>query len=93
MDSNQILNEYMKYLKRINPSFDVAWVNKVLVFKDQYAQPIVEKNYSSVKPGFDTPVPGLYTASMCNIYPEDRGMNYAARDGFEVSRLLLKEAQ
>lgn len=89
MSSEELLQEYIPHLKRINPDFDESWVEEVHTFRDQYAQPVIKCGYSSLKPSFSTPVEGLYTAHMCSIYPEDRGMNYAVRDGKRVAELVM----
>lgn len=84
-DNEELLQEYIPHLKKINPEFDAGWVEGIHTFKDEYAQPVIKCGYSKLKPEFETPVKGLYTASMCNIYPEDRGVNYAVRDGKAVA--------
>lgn len=89
MDENELLDEYTPYLKSINHSFEKSWVKNKFMFKDEYAQPVIETGYCNVKPGLDTPVEGLFVSNMCCIYPEDRGMNYAVRDGIEVSKMLM----
>lgn len=33
---------------------------------------------------------GLYLASMAQIYPEDRGQNYAIRAGLEAAEMINK---
>jgi hypothetical protein len=38
-----------------------------------------------------TPVPGLYLANFSQIYPEDRGTNYAVREGNAIAALVLKD--
>ncbi len=38
-----------------------------------------------------TPVPGLYSACMAQIYPEDRGQNYAIRIGRQAAELVAAE--
>lgn len=88
MNDEQIIEAYVPFLKKVNRQFDKSWIQDIITFRDQYAQPIIKKGYSRIKPGFETPIAGLYTASMCNIYPEDRGVNYAIRDGIEVSKLI-----
>lgn len=88
MGSEELLQEYIPHLKKINTEFDESWIEEVHTFRDEYAQPVVKCGYSKLKPEFETPVQGLYTASMCNIYPEDRGVNYAVRDGKNVADLL-----
>ncbi len=89
MSSEELLKEYIPHLKKINPEFDESWVEAVYTFRDEFAQPIIKCGYSKLKPEFETTVPGLYTASMCNIYPEDRGMNYAVRDGKAVAECVM----
>lgn len=88
MSENELLSQYIHHLKKVNPGFEESWVKKILLFKDEYAQPVIERFYSKIKPDFTTPVEGLYTAGMCNIYPEDRGMNYAVRDGIRVAEYI-----
>lgn len=85
MDNEELLREYMPHLKRINPEFDESWIEEIHTFRDEYAQPVIKCGYSALKPEFETPVEGLYTAGMSNIYPEDRGVNYAVRDGRRVA--------
>ncbi|HYE82825.1 MAG TPA: NAD(P)/FAD-dependent oxidoreductase [Clostridia bacterium] len=89
MSSGELLKEYIPYLKQINPEFDESWIESSYTFKDEYAQPVIKCGYSKLKPGFETTMPGLYTAGMCNIYPEDRGMNYAVRDGKAVAACVM----
>lgn len=86
MSGGKLLQVYMPHLKKINPEFDENWIEKIYIFRDEYAQPVIKCGYSNLKPKFETPMKGLLTASMCSIYPEDRGINYAIRDGKYVAR-------
>ncbi len=90
MGNEELLKEYIPYLKRINPEFEESWIEEVHTFRDEYAQPVIKCGYSKLKPEFETPVQGLYTAGMCNIYPEDRGVNYAVRDGKAVAAHIMR---
>jgi hypothetical protein len=76
-------------LKKINPDFDESWVNKVWVSKTPYAQPIPLANHSKNIPAIQTPIDGLYFASMSQVYPWDRGTNYAVEIGRKAARLML----
>jgi hypothetical protein len=60
----------------------------MLVFRNSYAQPVIKLNYSDIKPDYETPVKGLYNVNMCSIYPEDRGVNYAIREGIKAAGLI-----
>ena len=93
MDRSRVLDEYIPHLKRINPSFDRSWIEGVHLFTDEYAQPVIGTGYSRIKPGFRTPVKGFYISDMCGIYPEDRGVNYAIREGWNCADTLMEEAR
>ena len=58
------------------------------VWQARYAQPLVVRNYSQLVPPHRTPLPGVFIASMAQVYPEDRGTNYAIRDGRKVARMV-----
>jgi hypothetical protein len=58
------------------------------VFRTPAAQPIVGLNYSARRPDHRSPFAGLYLATMSQIYPEDRGTNYAVAIGETVSQLV-----
>jgi protoporphyrinogen oxidase len=88
---DEVWTTYKPFLKRINPEFDDSWVLARHHFKANYAQPVIPRDYHSVIPPFETPVPGLYHACMAQIYPEDRGQNYAVRSGNRAAAALLEQ--
>ncbi len=66
--------------------------NKVLTTKlirTRYAQPVIERHYSRKMPAMKTPLPGLWLAGMAQIYPEDRGLNYAVRLAEELAAAVI----
>jgi len=83
---------YLPFLKRLNPAFDESWVHARHHFKAAFAQPVIPCNYRPLIPPFATPLPGLYHACMAQIYPEDRGQNYAVRSGNRAAASLLEAA-
>jgi protoporphyrinogen oxidase len=87
---DEVWATYRPWLARINSAFDDSWVLARHHFKAAYAQPIVPCHYSGAIPPFDTPVPRLHHACMAQIYPEDRGQNYAVRSGEDAARRLLE---
>ncbi|TDX59259.1 NAD(P)/FAD-dependent oxidoreductase [Orenia marismortui] len=91
ISSKELLNIYIPYLKKINPNFDKDWIIDYYDNKSRFAQPMIVKNYSEFRPGFKTSIEGLYVANMFNIYPEDRGVNYAIRLGKDIAKKLLEE--
>lgn len=53
-----------------------------------YAQPVPFVNHSEAIPPLQTPLPGVLWASMSQVYPWDRGTNYAVAMGREAARLI-----
>ncbi len=72
-----VLDEFLPHLERLNPAFDRSWVTDAWVFAAPFAQPIVTVDYRDHIPPFATPIPNLWTASMFQVYPHDRGQNYS----------------
>ena len=89
----ELTAEFLPHLSRINPEFTPDWVKKVWVSKTPYAQPIPLVNHSKNIPSIKTPVPGVYFASMSQVYPWDRGTNFAVEIGRRAARLMLEEYQ
>lgn len=88
MPDDDLLNEYIPYLKRVNPEFDSSWIQNTWVFRERAAQPIVPLNYSQIIPPHRTPLGGLYLANTTQIYPEDRGTNYSVRLGNDIAKIV-----
>jgi protoporphyrinogen oxidase len=87
----EILATYLPALQRVNPSFDPGWIVKSHHFRAEYAQPVVSVGYRDVIPSFTSSVPGLYLCTMAQIFPEDRGQNYAIAYGEKVARRVLED--
>jgi len=81
MNAQQIFESSIPHLKRMFPKFDRSLVKRYHVFKAPYSQPVVDCHYSRNIPSNQTPIKGLYIATMAQIYPEDRGTSYAIRQG------------
>ena len=75
-------------LKRMFPEFSPSMIYAAHSWQAQWAQPIVTKGYRKLVPPHETPLAGLYLATMAQVYPEDRGTNYAIRDGRKVAAKL-----
>ena len=73
----QVLDDFLPHLQRINPAFRREWVTRSWMFAAPFAQPIVTTEYREHIPPFDTPLPGLSVANMFQVYPHDRGQNYS----------------
>jgi protoporphyrinogen oxidase len=77
-------------LKRMFPEFHENTVTHSHVWRADYAQPVVERNYSRLIPSFETPVENVFLSTMAQIYPEDRGTNYAVRNGIEAANTIAE---
>src|SRR5690606_3788362 len=77
MSREEIEQLFVGVLHRINPTFRPEWVRKSWLFKARYAQPVPLLNHSRNIPDLRTPIPGLYFAGMSQVYPWDRGTNFA----------------
>ncbi len=91
MSEQELLDTFLPVLPRFNPNFTPDWIKDVWVHKATYAQPIVPVNYSRHIPDIVTPIPGLYFASMSQVYPWDRGTNYAVEIGQRVARIVQSQ--
>lgn len=89
--SNETLVErFLPALKKVNPQFAPDWIRKSWVWRAPYAQPVPRVNHSAKIPPLTTPLPGIFWASMSQVYPWDRGTNYAVQIGREVAKLAVK---
>ena len=86
MGDDEVLEYCIPYLQRMFPEFNREWIQDSHVWRARYSQPIVARHYSKLIPAMETPLEGLYLATMAQVYPEDRGTNYAIREGRRVAR-------
>lgn len=92
MDQAELEELFVGVLHRFNPDFRPDWVRKSWLFRARYAQPVPKLNHSQIIPELRTPLPGLYFASMSQVYPWDRGTNFAVEIGRRVARLAMADA-
>lgn len=88
-DKEQLLETYLPGLTKINPEFRLDWVRASWMFTEKYAQPVPTLDHSRNIPPLKTPVPGLWMANMSQVYPWDRGTNYAVEVGRRVAREMV----
>ena len=91
LSQEQLLARFAPALRRINPQFTLDWVKNTWLFRTKYAQPVPLLNHSKNIPAIQTPLPGLYFASMSQVYPWDRGTNFAVEIGRRAVRLMNDE--
>lgn len=88
MDKDQLLEKFIPSLVRFNPDFKPEWVNRAWLKKSNYAQPVPLVNHSRNIPAIQTPLEGVYFASMSQVYPWDRGTNFAVEIAHKASALI-----
>ena len=89
LSREELLARFLPALTRVNRNFDPGWVKESWLFRAKYAQPVPPVNHSANIPSLETPIPGLYWASMSQVYPWDRGTNYAVEIGRRAARLVM----
>ena len=90
VSKEEMLQEYMKYLTQINKDFTMENVIDYFVFDEKYAQPIIECKYSEFIMKDKLENENIYLCTMPQIYPEDRGMNYAIKLGNKVADEIVQ---
>lgn len=91
VSKEELLKEYMKSLTKINKEFTMKNIKDYYVFDEKYAQPIIECNYSEYIMNDKLEKEKIYLCTMPQIYPEDRGMNYAIKSGVNLANKILEE--
>jgi protoporphyrinogen oxidase len=89
LDADNLLARYTPGLSAVNPAFERSWVRNLWLHREPAAQPIVTVGYRDKIPSLQTPARGLVLANTTQIFPEDRGTNYAVRLGDDAARALL----
>jgi protoporphyrinogen oxidase len=91
MSDPEVLDFAVPHLQRMFPNFDRGWVTGYHVWRARFSQPIAEPGYSRLIPPQQTPFANVQVATMAQIYPEDRGTNYAIREGRRVAKELIAD--
>jgi len=92
-DDRTVLEKALPHLAHMFPQFRREWIRSHHVWRARWAQPLVEVGYAGRIPSPRSPLPGFYLASMAQVYPQDRGTNYAVRDGRCVADLVMRDVR
>ena len=87
-EQSNIEKEWFDALKTIFTDFDQSKISEKHLFKLKNAQHIVGKDYESKIPSYKTPIENVYLSNFSQIYPEDRGTNYAVREGRKIANVV-----
>lgn len=88
ISDDELYSRWFAHLKILFPQFDENQLIDKYIFRLRNAQHIVDKDYESKIPSFETPISGVYLANFSQIFPEDRGTNFAVRDGKRIAGLI-----
>jgi len=88
LSDDELLDLFVPGIQKLNPDFDRSWIKKVWVHRTKYGQPVPMLNHSQNIPAIKTPLDGLYFASMSQVYPWDRGTNFAVEIGRRAASLM-----
>jgi protoporphyrinogen oxidase len=91
LSQDELLERFLPALKKFNPKFDPSWVRKAWLYRTAYAQPVPLVNHSKNIPSIETPIEGIYFASMSQVYPWDRGTNFAVEIGRKAAKLMQEK--
>lgn len=92
MGDEALVERFLPALKNVRPDFERSWVRRWWVFRAPYAQPVPFVDHSKHIPAIRTPLAGLYLASMSQVYPWDRGTNYAVEIGRRTAAMMMEDA-
>ena len=88
--AEELIKIYDPFLIRINKNYKLSIIDYKL-FKAPFAQPIIPLNYSRFIPSFKTPLKNVYLANIEQVYPWDRGTNYAVELGQKIAKITLEK--
>ncbi|MFO7583404.1 MAG: oxidoreductase, partial [Anaerolineales bacterium] len=90
LTQDELLERFLPSLQKLNPRFERDWVKKAWLWRTAYAQPVPLVNHSENIPSIATPIDGLYFASMSQVYPWDRGTNFAVEIGRKAAKIMVE---
>ena len=92
LTQGELLERFLPGLARINPASRPDWVRQSWLFRTRLrpagAAAAITRGHI---PDLRTPLPGLWFASMSQVYPWDRGTNFAVEIGRRAVRRMLSE--
>lgn len=84
----EIIDEWYSYLNKLFPEFDPSQVLQKHLFRFPHAQHVVDTTYLNKIPPYELPYPHTYLSNFAQIFPEDRGTNYAVREGRRIAEII-----
>ena len=92
ISEEDLINLWFKSLKNIFPNFSFDSVIEKKLFRFKNAQHIVDIGFDKKIVSHKTPCKGVFLSNFSQIFPMDRGTNYAVRDGYKMAEKLSKRS-
>lgn len=91
-DEAEVKSQWFDQLKKLFPDFDRSLITEDHLFRLRNAQHVVDTRFQDNLVDHQTPCPRVLLANFSQIFPMDRGTNYAVRDGMAMAeRILARE--
>jgi len=87
----EIIDEYLGYLSKIDASFSRSDVRHSFVFRDKYAQPICEVGFTKDIPDIRTPVGSFYVTDSSQLHPDDRTISNSLDLGQRAAAAIVSD--
>ncbi len=88
ISDDELSGQWFDSLQKIFPEFDKNQIGDLNIFRLKNAQHIVTLDYQSKIPEYNTPITNVFLSNFSQIFPEDRGTNYAVREGKRIAELI-----
>jgi hypothetical protein len=85
-----VLERYTPGLRAVNPAFAHSWIKRLWLHREPAAQPIVTVGIAPRSRRSRRRSAASSWPNTTQIFPEDRGTNYAVRLGDDAARALLE---
>lgn len=90
MGSQALLELWQGHLQRMFPEFETSCVDLAMSWRNSHAQPVILAGSEDRILPAATPLPDVWICNMAQIFPEDRGTNYAVRLGRRTAKQMLE---
>jgi len=88
MSEEELATHWFSALESMFPEFDQKSLIEQQVYRFRDAQHIVDTEFEDKLADHQTPCPNVFLCNFSQIFPMDRGTNYAVRDGYRMADLL-----
>ncbi|WP_115562907.1 NAD(P)/FAD-dependent oxidoreductase [Xanthomonas arboricola] len=89
--NQQLIDEVISYLPKINPAFKPEWVLATHCHRYEFAQTICPPGFQEMLPAMKTPLTGFYMADTAYYYPEDRSISESLAVGTALAETAAGE--